>query len=77
VEFDAMNYAVAKSIYGRWVDGRALDCKTCKFFDHCSSRVRLGVFVACEIATPRDIELIEISPRRGEIVRLLEDGMKI
>src|SRR3990167_9451063 len=59
------------------VNGNNVWCGICKFTAHCSERVRVGLWVACERADDKDKERIAISPDRDRIQELLQEGLTL
>lgn len=51
-----------------------IDCKTCRWSSHCTERVKVGMWVACEEADARDKLNLELSPERGRMMELIEEA---
>lgn len=69
--------ATEHTLFGRWVDARNTVCTECRFFNHCSVRVKYGIPVSCENWDKRDMELLEINPNKSSIINLLEAGLVV
>lgn len=72
-----MGISPVHPILYRLVEGKGAECATCLFVPNCRKRTQVGLPVACEKITQRDIDLLEMSEDRDMRIALLQEGLVI